>query len=151
MKLPMSGRVNLLASATCLLLAASGNAQPSTQPSAQEDATAAYKSAAVLRSTTRLVVVDVVATDSNGHPVGDLGIDDFALLEDNQPQKIRGFSFRQTSALNEVQQPANPKVFSNAPRYSGSSSLNVILLDALNAEFLSRTYARDELLKYLES
>ena len=43
------------------------------------------------------------------------------------------------------------KVFSNAPRYSGSSSLNVILLDALNAEFLSRTYARDELLKYLGS
>lgn len=110
----------------------------------------AYKSAAVLRTTTRLVVVDVVATDSKGHPVGDLGIDDFAVLEDNQPQKIRGFSFRQTSTLTEVQQPANPKVFSNAPRYSGSSSLNVILLDALNAEFLSRTYARDQLLKYLE-
>jgi len=151
MTLPMSGRVRLLVSAICLLPAASGNAQTSPQPSGQEDATAAYKSAAVLRTTTRLVVVDVVATDSKGHPVGDLGIDDFAVLEDNQPQKIRGFSFRQTSTLTEAQQPANPKVFSNTPRYSGSSSLNVILLDALNAEFLSRTYARDELLKYLGS
>ena len=151
MVLPMSGRVRLLVSAICLLPAAGGNAQTAPQPPGQEDATAAYKSAAVLRTTTRLVVVDVVATDSKGHPVGDLGIDDFAILEDNQPQKIRGFSFRQTSTLTEVREPANPKVFSNAPRYSGSSSLNVILLDALNAEFLSRTYARDELLKYLES
>lgn len=151
MTLPISGGIRLLVSAICLLPAGSGNAQTSAQPSGQEDATAAYKSAAVLRTTTRLVVVDVVATDSKGHPVGDLGIDDFTVLEDNQPQKIRGFSFRQTSTLTEAQQPANPKVFSNAPRYSGSSSLNVILLDALNAEFLSRTYARDQLLKYLES
>jgi len=151
MKLPISVGVRLLVSAICLLPAWSGNAQTSAQPAGQEDATAAYKSAAVLRTTTRLVVVDVVATDSKGHPVGDLGIDDFAVLEDNQPQKIRGFSFRQTGTLSETQQPANPKVFSNAPRYSGSSSLNVILLDALNAEFLSRTYARDQLLKYLES
>ena len=151
MTLPMNGRIRLLVSAICLLLATGGNAQTSSQPSGQEDATAAYKSAAVLRTTTRLVVVDVVATDSKGHPVGDLGIDDFAVLEDNQPQKVSGFSFRQTSTLTEIQQPANPKVFSNSPRYSGSSSLNVILLDALNAEFLSRAYGRDQLLKYLES
>ena len=151
MTLPTSGRVRLLVSVIWLLLAAGGNAQTSAQPSGQEDATAAYKSAAVLRTTTRLVVVDVVATDSKGHPVGDLGIDDFAVLEDNQPQKIRGFSFRQTSTLTEVQPPANPKVFSNAPRYSGSSSLNVILLDSLNAEYLSRTYGRDQLIKYLAS
>ena len=147
----MRSRVRLLVLAICLLPAGGGNAQTSSQPSGQEDATSAYKSAAVLRSTTRLVVVDVVATDSKGHPVGDLGIDDFAVLEDNQPQKIKGFSFRQTGTLTEVREPANPKVFSNVPRYAGSSSLNVILLDALNAEFLSRTYARDELLKYLES
>jgi VWFA-related protein len=151
MTLRIGGCVRLLVPAMCLLLARSGDAQTSAQPSGQEDATATYKSAAVLRTTTRLVVVDVVATDSKGHPVGDLGIDDFTVLENNQPQKISGFSFRQTSTLTETQQPANSKVFSNAPRYSGSSSLNVILLDALNAEFLSRTYAHDQLIKYLGS
>lgn len=151
MMLPMSGWARLLVCAICLLPVATGNAQTSPQPSGQQDATDTYKSAAVLRTTTRLVVVDVVATDSKGHPVDDLGIDDFALLEDNQPQKIRGFSFRQTGTLTETREPANSKVFSNAPRYSGSSSLNVILLDALNAEFLSRTYAHDQLIKYLAS
>src|SRR5215831_7365753 len=101
MRLPISGGVRLLVSAICLLLAQGGNAQTSAEPSGQQDATAAYKSAAVLRTTTRLVVVDVVATDSKGHPVGDLGIDDFTLLEDNQPQKISGFFFFNNAALTE--------------------------------------------------
>src|SRR5207244_9931684 len=107
-----------------------------------EDATSAYKSPAVLRATTRLVVVDVVATDGKGHPVADLGIDDFAVLEDDKPQKISGFAFRRSSTLGEAPRPANQNLFTNVPRYSGASSLNVILLDSLNAEYLSRTYGR---------
>ena len=154
MTLPMHGRLPAVGYALCLLLAAGGYAQtspPQEGAPAQEDATSAYKSPAVLRATTRLVVVDVVATDSQGHPMAGLGIDDFALLEDGRPQKIRGFSFRQNTTLVEVRRPANPNLFTNAPRYSGASSLNVILLDSLNAEYLSRTYGRDQLIKYLES
>src|SRR5579859_1534540 len=48
--------------AITLLLPITGHAQGS--PPAQD-----YKSPAVLRATTRLVVVDVVATDSKGSPV----------------------------------------------------------------------------------
>ncbi len=154
MTLPMSGRLRVFGAAMCLLFAAGGNAQTSPAQqngSGQEDATSAYKSPAVLRATTRLVVVDVVATDSKGHPVADLGIDDFAVLEDDKPQKISGFTFRHSSTLGEVRRQANRNLFTNAPRYSGASSLNVILLDSLNAEYLSRTYGRDQLIKYLES
>lgn len=154
MMLPIRGRLRVFGSALCLLLAAGGNAQtspPQQDAPGQQDTSSAYKSPAVLRATTRLVVVDVVATDSKGHPLADLGIDDFTVLEDGKPQKISGFTFRHSSALSEVRRPANANLFTNAPRYSGASSLNVILLDSLNAEYLSRTYGRDQLIKYLDS
>ena len=44
-----------------------------------------------LRTNTRLVVVDVVVTDSKGQPVSDLKAEDFALLEAGKPQTISGF------------------------------------------------------------
>src|ERR1700732_1351812 len=47
----------------------------------------------VIRTNTRLVVVDVVVTDSKGQPVPDLKPADFTLLEDGKPQKISGFNF----------------------------------------------------------
>ena len=53
----------------------------------------AYQSQTVLRSTTRLVVVDVVAIDDKGQPVTDLKQDDFTVMEDGKPQKISDFSF----------------------------------------------------------
>jgi len=46
-----------------------------------------------LRTNTRLVVVDVVATDSKGQPVPDLKPGDFTLLEDGKPQKDQWLQF----------------------------------------------------------
>jgi len=136
-----------------LLLAAplnSGSQTAPAVPAQQQEATRAdYQSPAVLRATTRLVVVDVVATDSKGLAIPELGMDDFEILEDGKPQKISAFSFHQGTKLNEIRRTASPDVFTNAPRYSGVSSLNVILLDSLNAEYLSRVYGRDQLIKYL--
>ena len=51
-----------------------------------------------LRTNTRLVVVDVVATDSKGQPVPDLKASDFTVLEDGKPQKISGFNFEHSGA-----------------------------------------------------
>src|SRR5580765_5406106 len=116
MTLPMRGRLPAFGYAVCLLLSGAGHGQtspPQQGVPAQEDATSAYKSPAVLRATTRLVVVDVVATDSQGHPMAGLGIDDFAILEDGRPQKISGFTFRQNTTLIEVRRPANPNLFTN--------------------------------------
>ncbi|HEY6250480.1 MAG TPA: VWA domain-containing protein [Candidatus Angelobacter sp.] len=104
----------------------------------------------VLKSTTRLVVVDVVAIDGKGAPAPDLKSSDFTLMEDGHPQQISIFSFQQPSeapAETTVRLPAN--VFTNVPA-SKPTSLNVILLDALNGEFASRAYAREQLIKFLE-
>lgn len=64
-----------------------------------------------LRTNTRLVVVDVVVTDSKGQPVSDLKAEDFALLEAGKPQTISGFSYQHSggssAAAHTVQLPLN--------------------------------------------
>jgi VWFA-related protein len=109
----------------------------------------AGRSQQTFRTTTRLVVVDVVATDEKGSPVKDLKAEDFIVKENNEPQKVVDFSFHQPGnvAANTHQLPAN--IFSNSPLYSGNSSLNVILLDAINTDFSNHAYAQDMLVKYL--
>jgi len=105
----------------------------------------------LLKSATRMVVVDVVAMDGKGASVPDLKSDDFTLLEDGRPQQISVFSFQHPVELPAgqaaVHLPAN--VFTNIPSIK-PTSLNVILLDALNGEFTSRAYAREQLIKFLE-
>jgi VWFA-related protein len=103
-----------------------------------------------LRTNTRLVVVDIVATDSKGQPVPDLKASDFTLLEDGKPQKISGFNFEHAGGVPAptVQAQLPPSVVTNAPKFH-SNSLNVILFDAANGDFTEHIYARDQLLKFL--
>jgi VWFA-related protein len=113
-----------------------------------------YESATVLKSITRLVVVDVVATDKEG-AVTDLKQDDFSILEDGKEQKIRVFNFQQprayppgTAAVEASKPPEN--IYSNAARFSASSALNILLLDALNTNLPHQAYVRDQMIRYLE-
>jgi VWFA-related protein len=105
-----------------------------------------------LRTNTRLVVVDVVATDSKGQPVPDLKPADFTLLEDGKPQKISGFNFEHpgSAPAPTAQAQLPPSVVTNAPKFQ-SNSLNVILFDTVNGEFAEHAYARDQLLKFLNT
>ena len=135
------------------------NAQPSPQASAPDQAkdqkpVPVYESATVLKSITRLVVVDVVAADHNG-AVTDLQRDDFTILEDGKEQKIRVFNFQQprksesgTAAVVPPKLPEN--VYSNAARFNASSALNVVLMDALNTNLPHQAYVRDQMIRYLE-
>jgi hypothetical protein len=45
------------------------------------------------RSSVQHIDVDVLVTDKKGNAVRDLTLDDFTLLEDGKPQRIRNFSF----------------------------------------------------------
>src|SRR3954470_17706638 len=67
------------------------------------------RSQQTFRTTTRLVVVDVVATDETGSPVKDLKAEDFVVKENNELQKVVDFSFHQPGnvAANAHQLPAN--------------------------------------------
>src|SRR5712675_1439816 len=76
-----------------------------------------------LRTNTRLVLVDVVATDSKGQPVPDLKASDLTVLEDGKPQKISGFNFERSDAsfarVAQIQLP--PSVVTNAPKFQSNS------------------------------
>jgi len=102
-----------------------------------------------LRTNTRLVVVDVVATDGKGQLIGDLKPGDLTMLEDGKTQKISNFTFHppgKTEVVLDSHLPAN--VVTNAPSFQ-ASSLNVMLLDTLNGDFAEQAYVKDQLLKYL--
>lgn len=136
-----------------LVLPWAAYAQSSSPPQrpAPEKAPAAYQSQSVIRATTRLVVLDTVVTDDRGRPVSDLKSEDFTVLEDGRPQKIIGFRFLQAKPVTQTSAQLAPNVVTNAPRYIGNGSLNVILLDAINSDFSSHAYAQDMLIKYLET
>src|SRR6478752_8242979 len=133
----------------------SGPAQaPSPAQTSEQKPAPVYESATVIKSITRLVVVDVVATDKDG-AITDLKQDDFTMLEDGKEQKIRVFNFQQPHAnaagavaMTSSRPPEN--VFSNVARFSASSALNILLLDALNTNLPHQAYVRDQMIRYLE-
>jgi len=94
--------------------------------------------------------VDVVALDEKGQPVTDLQADDFTVLEDGKPQKISDFSFHRPGTGAAPPAPAQG-IISNAPQFSPSSCLNVILLDGINTDYSNHAYAQDMLVHYLDS
>jgi VWFA-related protein len=122
---------------------------PSSSQTPSDQSQEVMHSDQVLRTNTRLVVVDVVATDNRGELIGDLKADDVKMLEDGKAQKISSFTFhppRKTEVAISSPLPAN--VVTNAPAFQ-ASSLNVMLLDTLNGDFAGQSYVKDQLLKYL--
>jgi hypothetical protein len=114
----------------------------------QQSPSPASPSPDVLRANTRLVVVDVVVTDSKGQPVPDLKAEDFVLLEDGKPQKISGFSLQRAASVSVAQGQLPANVITNAPKFK-ANGLDVILFDTLNGDFTEQAYAQDQLLKFL--
>jgi VWFA-related protein len=110
-----------------------------------------YQSQGTLKANTRLVVVDVVATDSHGQPVTDLKAEDFTVLENGARQTISSFSFQHPGEhLEASPRPLQPHVVSNAPAFK-ASVLNVILFDSVNGEFSSQAYAKDQLVRFFSN
>ena len=114
--------------------------------------------ASVLRITTRLVVVDVVAIDAKGAPVLDLQPNEFTVTEDGKLQSIRAFSFQHPPAEDpslpahaapaEAPLPAN--VVSNVHRLKPGVPLAVLLLDGINTRLNNQQYAKLQLLEFLK-
>src|ERR1700756_64446 len=110
-----------------------------------------------LHVNTRLVLVDVIATDNKGTPVRDLKEGDFTVLDEGQEQVIKVFGFHQPDP-NATTDPAPsfvsatklpPGYFTNAPQYKTNGALNIILLDALNTTLLNQATVRDAMIQLL--
>jgi VWFA-related protein len=111
-------------------------------------AQAAQEPTPVVRVTTKLVLLDVVATDKDGKPVTDLKAEDFTLEESGKKQKIAVFSMeRPGQAATRPTLP--PNIFSNRPEFNmPTGPATVLLIDALNTPFSDQARARMELMKY---
>jgi VWFA-related protein len=128
----------LLPSAAGLFLSAFYflEAQPANQPT--------------IRVTTRLVQISVLVHDKNG-PVTDLKKEDFSLFDHGKEQKVAVFSVDSIDAPPKGWPPVPPNLFSNRMRRADTpTSITVILFDGLNTTIQDQSYARRQILKFLD-
>lgn len=105
------------------------------------------------RVNTSLVLVDVVVREKK-EPVLGLKSSDFRVWEDGKPQTITVFEEHKATDVQEpaAETPVLPQhVYANLPQYRTTSSVNVLLLDALNTQQTDQIFARQQILKYLHA
>lgn len=106
----------------------------------------------VIRTTTKLIQINVVVTGKDGKPVSDLKAEDFRVVENGKPQQIRFFALDDGSKpfVSAVQLPDN--VFTNRVGKGGEvpTSVTAIVLDGLNTAMEDQVYARQQVLKFLK-
>ncbi|HET9285093.1 MAG TPA: VWA domain-containing protein [Candidatus Angelobacter sp.] len=108
-----------------------------------------------IRTSTHLVVVDVVAMDDHGHQVTDLSRDNFVVLEDGKPQQVKQFdphisSATPASAAESGETPRVANEYKNVPAQV-PNAVNVILLDLVNTALPDLQEARRHMLSYLQT
>lgn len=85
----------------------------------------------VMKATTRLVQLNVVVLDKQGHPVRGLSQDDFQIFDDDSRQRIVHFAASMSGDSNEVLKQS-PLVISNRPGSAEESrGVTVVLIDAM--------------------
>jgi VWFA-related protein len=136
-------------------------ASPPTQAGTQPSQTG--QSGYVLKVTTRLVTVDVVATDAHGNPVRDLKPEDIQIFEEHkQQEKIEHFQFLERlkgAGLGESGAPV-PASASVIPPTEISNQLPleklkippiVLLMDSLNTQTENQLLARANMIQLLRN
>src|SRR5260370_35499256 len=108
----------------------------------------------VLRVTTRMVLVDAVVLDKEGHPVKGLKSGDFTVVEDGIRQSVASFSEHNSERANAAPPPAlPPHVTTNRPAVTQPNAENgnvaVLLLDGLNTPPQDQIYGKQQMLKFL--
>lgn len=99
----------------------------------------------------RIVVVDVVVTDSSRKAVGGLTAKDFRIAEDGGVQTISSFEEHKASHAAPIALPEMPaNVFTNFPTTKTADSVNVILFDTLNTQPRDQGWVRQQLIDYLK-
>ncbi len=113
--------------------------------------------ARTIKTRVRQVLLDVVVTDSNNHPVTGLHQRDFSVLEDGKPQQIRSLEAHVASdAAPPGSEPPKlpelpPNTFLNLSPVNENLPLNILLYDVLNTPIDDQPFAHKEIVKFLKS
>jgi len=135
----------------CFAAALSAAQTPTNQVGEAPDA-----SAPLIRTQTRLVVLDVLVRDSHGNPVKGLTLNDFELREDGakrvlktaEEHGITAPAAKSNTVLALSNSPGQTSVFTNKP--PNGDVWNVLLVDALNPSFELQGFARKQLEKFVQ-
>src|SRR5271156_5059570 len=95
--------IGLISLASFWMLRESGSSIPEVY--AQQSSAAGADDAGVIRTETRLVLVDTVVTDKKGEYVRDLAQKDFKVWEDGKEQTLTSFSFEESTNSTNHPQP----------------------------------------------
>ena len=103
----------------------------------------------VIKVSTRLIQVGVVAHDREGNPVGDLQKGDFEIFDDGKRRDAAFFSSElRAQRVEPLRLPLN--AFSNRIGTQASTNATVVLLDGLNTHIRDQVFARPQLVSFLE-
>src|SRR5580704_7125865 len=121
----------------------------------------------VLRVTTRLVDVGVVAFDRKGHPVAGLKQPDFEIYDNGRRQAVRLFSRAGEKSAKESghapshsdDAPDQPVFFNRRAAVADAKpgtqgvegGVTILLIDSTNLAWADLSYARAEMLKFLQN
>jgi VWFA-related protein len=104
----------------------------------------------ILRVETRLIEVNVVAQDSKGRAVKDLTRKDFTLFDNGKEVPIDIFAAESVKTASRAITTLPPNTYTNRLR-GVPPSVTIILLDGLNTSFEDQTWARSEVIRFLEN
>lgn len=136
------------------------SAAPAQQPRPEPKATSAQSlpNQGTIKAKVRMVLLDVVATDSKGQPVRGLRQEDFSVFEEEKPQQVTSFEFH-TPASDSARRNAKPldlpnlppNTFLSYPTSLDRSPLTILLYDLLNTSLEDQPFARQEIVKFFRS
>lgn len=143
---------------------AASSSSPSTAAGTSPEPSSASGSepVATIRVSTKTVLVDVVVTDSKGHPIPDLRQDNFQISEDGHPQDVGSFrefgdgepktdtSSTTSTPLPKLDTPS-PNVFTNQTQGPDTGAVTLVLFDMLNTPIQDQAYARQQLVKFIQA
>jgi VWFA-related protein len=124
--------LGLLAGARGLKAQAQPQTQEATKPSGGTEQ--AVPTSTVIKTESRIVLVDAVVTDKKGHYVTDLTQGDFKVYEDNKEQTVTSFSFE-----------ADPTV-----QAAGQKHYMILFFDNSSMEMGDQMQARNAAAKFIE-
>jgi VWFA-related protein len=108
---------------------------------------------AVIKTTTRIVNVNVIATDRKGNPVTDLSKEDFVVKDNGKERPISLFSLERTDTAG-ARAEAKPKTALPAGTFTNhvsesTTGVTIFLFDGLNTRFEDQARVKQQLVKYL--
>ena len=105
----------------------------------------------VIRTTTRLVQINLIAT-KHGQPVPGLKKEDFQIFDNGKRQEIRQFSEETRALLPSAAAPLPQGTFTNQleQRSGTPAAVTAILLDGVNTRYSDQAYARRQVVEFLK-